>query len=708
MVHCFSKKWVFIVSMLGWLLRIGWPIMAQTPRADSIQRILARQTLSDSVRVHLLIELAWEINENEPRHAAQYLQQALQRSQQIAYTKGTADAWNGLGVVAEVEDSFRVALEHYRRALHLRSQLGDQRGVASLYNNMGTAYENLALYDSALIVMRHNLRIVENLGDTTRIARAHFNLAGVYEAEGDYIEADKHLHIAREVLEGGRDLDAIAKAYTLLGHIRFEVDEFGEARQWYTRALSLRRRLDDPLRLADALSDLGNTLDELGNANNQPDTIRAGIQHYLDAIELCRREGDDYRLGALYNNLGDAYKHLKQYDRALHYLEQARAIRQPAEDWQGLMEVFNGFGDVLERQGRIREALEYVEKYYEYALQTGNQKYEQKAYKDFAKLYAALGEYAKAYDYQVRYDEIRYRRIDEARARSFARKEVLYADEQMRKSLEEERHRSALHEVELAKAATQRKALLGGALALMLVIGLLINRSRLRAKTNRELATKNAQIEQERQRADELLTNILPAATAAELKAHNTVRPVRYDSVTVLFTDFKSFTKIAETVPPEALIGELDESFRLFDAIVERHGLEKIKTIGDSYMCAGGLPLANDTHPIDAVQAAIDMHRELKALMARKRAEGKPMFEMRIGIHTGPVVAGVVGSHKFAYDIWGDTVNTAARLEQGSEEGRINISGTTYERVKHLYHCTFRGELPAKNKGTIAMYFVEF
>jgi adenylate cyclase len=153
-------------------------------------------------------------------------------------------------------------------------------------------------------------------------------------------------------------------------------------------------------------------------------------------------------------------------------------------------------------------------------------------------------------------------------------------------------------------------------------------------------------------------------------------------------------------------VAELDQCFRLFDAITVRHGLEKIKTIGDAYMCAGGLPIPNDTHPVDAVEAAVAMQAGLQELMQKNKEAGRPVFEMRIGIHTGPVVAGVVGSHKFAYDIWGDTVNTAARLEQTGEPGRINISEATYQRVRHRFECVYRGKFPAKNKGEMDMYFV--
>ena len=369
------------------------------------------------------------------------------------------------------------------------------------------------------------------------------------------------------------------------------------------------------------------------------------------------------------------------------------------------MEVYNTIGDVHGRAGRLNLALEYTQKYYQTAQESGDEKYIQSAYKDFAEVYSAMGNFEEAYHWLFLYDSLRFHRLNEKIGASFARKEELFADEKKQKKIEEQRREIRVRDAELASARTRQFALLGGAAALLLLALLLFNRNRIRARANRELAAKNDTIQRERERADVLLKNILPEKTAEELKLHNAVQPVRYESVTVMFTDFKDFTKIAEQVSPEELINVLDECFRLFDAIVIKYGLEKIKTIGDAYMCAGGLPTPNNTHPTDAVRAALEMQNGLGLLMTKKAAAGKPVFEMRIGIHTGPVVAGVVGSHKFAYDIWGDTVNTAARLEESGEPGKVNISETTYRYVRDVFDCTFRGKLAAKNKGEIEMYF---
>ncbi len=217
---------------------------------------------------------------------------------------------------------------------------------------------------------------------------------------------------------------------------------------------------------------------------------------------------------------------------------------------------------------------------------------------------------------------------------------------------------------------------------------------------------KNRIIQEERERADSLLTNILPVKIAEELKENGKVKAQRYDKVTVLFSDFRNFTRIAEQLGPEDLVEELDKCFKAFDFIIGQYeDVEKIKTIGDAYMCATGLT-GNHTMPHNLIRAALEMQQFLEEEKQERMRQGKPYFEARIGIHTGPVVAGVVGLKKFAYDIWGDTVNTAARVETNSEVGRVNISEDTYNLVRYKFECEYRGKVEAKNKGHLDMYFV--
>ncbi len=210
----------------------------------------------------------------------------------------------------------------------------------------------------------------------------------------------------------------------------------------------------------------------------------------------------------------------------------------------------------------------------------------------------------------------------------------------------------------------------------------------------------------EREKSDRLLLNILPEEIAEELKRNDRVAPQSYDQVSVLFTDLVGFTRIAENLPPAELLRELDACFSAFDHIITKHKLEKIKTIGDSYMCAGGVPHRNNTNAVDAVLAALKMVNYMTRLKQDREAKGLACWEIRLGIHTGHLVAGVIGHEKFAYDIWGDTVNTASRMESSGLPMQVNISRATYELVKDFFDCEFRGAIQAKNKGEVEMFLV--
>jgi class 3 adenylate cyclase len=245
------------------------------------------------------------------------------------------------------------------------------------------------------------------------------------------------------------------------------------------------------------------------------------------------------------------------------------------------------------------------------------------------------------------------------------------------------------------------------AVALIILALLIYGRYRSSKKAKKTLEEKNKVIQHERERSDELLLNILPASIAEELKEYGKASAKQYKEVTVLFSDFKNFTKVAEALKPEELVKELDKCFKAFDFITSQYAdVEKIKTIGDAYMCASGLT-ERRTMPNNIIKAALEMQEFLDEYKQERMRIGKPYFEARIGLHTGPVVAGVVGVNKFAYDIWGDTVNIAARMEANSMEGQVNISEDTYSRVKYNFECEYRGKVQAKNKGAVDMYFVK-
>jgi class 3 adenylate cyclase len=260
-------------------------------------------------------------------------------------------------------------------------------------------------------------------------------------------------------------------------------------------------------------------------------------------------------------------------------------------------------------------------------------------------------------------------------------------------------------EIELKNS--QRNLILALSSIIFIIAAGVYNRYRNMKTHNVVLEEKNKIIQEERQRSENLLLNILPVSVAEELKRRGHADTRSYERATVLFSDFKNFTRISEMLTPEELVKELDYCFKGFDKIITKYGLEKIKTIGDAYMCAGGLPDPNTGHPVKVVHAALEIQQFLGKLKAQREKEKRPFFEARVGIHTGPLIAGVVGDIKFAYDIWGDTVNVAARMESSSEPGKVNISAATYNLVKDEFNCDYRGKIEVKNKGEVDMYFVQ-
>ena len=214
--------------------------------------------------------------------------------------------------------------------------------------------------------------------------------------------------------------------------------------------------------------------------------------------------------------------------------------------------------------------------------------------------------------------------------------------------------------------------------------------------------TRDLQIE--RDRSDDLLRNILPEKVAQELKTHNKVEPTFYPAVTVLFVDFVDFTHYSELMKPADLVSELDHCFRAFDEISERNGIEKLKTIGDSYMAVSGVPVSVPDHVFRCCEAALEIKSWMDNYISRKNREGRPVWSYRIGIHTGPVISGVIGSKKFAFDVWGDSVNVASRMESLAEPGSINISEAVYNTVSSVMECESRGSIEAKGKGQLKMY----
>lgn len=428
--------------------------------------------------------------------------------------------------------------------------------------------------------------------------------------------------------------------------------------------------------------------------------FKSVVHYYKSAIKYADSAGDStlmakaqMKLAALYN------RHPKHKKDVIPMLEKARQLYYFSDDTMGYAEVqlaaakvFRSRHDYRRSAPAMVEALDYFEKAEHFDRA-------QDCARDLADIYRQIGNDNKADFYQ---DEAT--RLSNS-SRELARRDLLIARKQdslllQQRALRHQKDSIARKEAEIQaqrlEVANQKKTVYYSVSVLFLVVISLF--FVLRAK--RKISVQKKEVEA-------LLLNILPKKTAEELRLKGSATPRSYARVSVLFTDFKGFTQVAEKMTPEEIIEELGICFSAFDQIVEEHKMEKIKTIGDAYMCAGGIPEPNQSNPADAVRTALAMQQFMQERIALNRREGRPILALRIGIHTGAVVAGVVGKKKFAYDIWGDAVNIAARMEAGGEVDKVNISGETHALVKDQFRCTYRGKIPAKNKGEIDMYFVD-
>ena len=354
--------------------------------------------------------------------------------------------------------------------------------------------------------------------------------------------------------------------------------------------------------------------------------------------------------------------------------------------------------DIYAKQGNWETAFSYAFRSLDLARQYGLKEQIGDAYLKLSELYEKRGNASEALKYYQSHITYRDSVSNLEKVREMGILQTEFAVEQKQNEVDLLQKES---EIQLLKDKRQKIIIYATALALVLIFVLLF----FLYKRYSFVKETNTIIEEEKNRSDSLLLNILPKETAQELKETGQVEAKKFESITVLFTDFKDFTRSSASLSPENLVKSVDYYFSRFDEVMEKHGLEKIKTMGDAYMCTGGLHLNREDHAIRMVRAAFEIVEITEAVKKKDHADIMP-YEIRIGINTGPVVAGVVGTQKFAYDIWGDTVNVAARMETNSETGKINVSENTYELIKDEFECEYRGKMKVKNKGMMKMYYV--
>lgn len=474
---------------------------------------------------------------------------------------------------------------------------------------------------------------------------------------------------------------AIADVYSIMGDLDSSFD-------YYRQGLKLMESTADPLTLAYAQFNFG---DEYLNVKE----LDSALYYLNKAGKIFEEENDENGKAYYLGNLGLVFAEKDEYEKAETHLNEAIELLETLGDYYGSSIYLSAMADVYASKNEDQKAYSFLNRSLDMAKKHGLKDQISEAYAQLSSIYESKGNISKAYEFYRLHVAYRDSVRDLESIQKLAKTQTDYqvAQKQLEVDLVNQQKK------------TQRILLWAGGLVLLFIIYLAYSLF----KSNKFMKTTNAIIATEKQRSDDLLTNILPEETAEELKEFGEVKAKQFDSVSVLFTDFKGFTQEAGNLSPEKLVESINFYFSKFDEIVKKYDLEKIKTIGDAYMCAGGLPFHVEDHTAKMCQAALEITefvKKTKRSINHKLAK----FDIRVGINTGSVVAGVVGTTKFQYDIWGDAVNIAARMESSGESGKVNISESTYQILKNydVFQFTPRGEIEAKGKGKIQMYFVDY
>jgi adenylate cyclase len=720
------KKYIKYL-LLALLIIAAAPTYAQLhgqARLDSLLKELPHQA-EDTNKVKLLYRTSHEYVHRSPDEGIRYGQQALTLATKLGWKAGIAKSNTAIGDCHFYISDYPNALEYYEKALKLEKESGNKLGIAVVTMIIGNVYLRQANYLKALEYYLKATTIYKEIGDDGGIAGTNCNIGLVYHAQGDYVKALSYFFKALKYYEDTKNEREGAGVTNNIGSIFYAQDNYPEALVYYTKALKLSVAAENKLGEASALMSIGNIYNE--GIKDYP----KALEYYFKSMKIANEIGSKRTLMLAIGNIGGVYEDQQNYVQAAIFCDKAltlsKEIGAKEDEAYYLGKIGNlylsiisnpnpgimhdqsnvygtsnyselpekGFGKITPiPQGNaalLSAALDYLQQSLLMCRELESPDVTQEVYKSLIKAYTLRGDYRKALD---------------ASDSFYAIKDALFSQENkeellkmsMKNEYDRQRLTDSLRMAEKQKIAAinlqkQKNYTYLGVAGILLLAGFSFFIVKERGKS-----------EKARKQSDELLLNILPEEVADELKTTGTTIAKHYDNVTVLFTDFVNFTQAGENMSPQNLIDELHSCFKAFDEISDKYNIEKIKTIGDAYLAVAGLPTADPKHAENVIKAAKEITAFMEDRLGKMGTERT--FQVRVGIHSGSVVAGIVGVKKFAYDIWGDTVNTAARMEQNSEGGKINISQTTYELIKDKFTCEYRGEVEAKGKGVMKMYYV--
>jgi class 3 adenylate cyclase/tetratricopeptide (TPR) repeat protein len=648
---------------------------------DSLLKELPK-VKEDTNKVVMLCDLTMAVYAAKPDEGLRYGEQALELATKQGWQSGVATAHNAMGIVCEHQGDFSKAMEHYKMSLKVYEHQNKKEGIAAVLCNIGLVYMHQSDNLNALEYFSKALKIDEEKGFKEFAANVTNNIGNIYYDQGDYNKALEYYLKGYEtkVSLGGKN--GIANACNNLGNLYQAIKDYDKSIEYFIKSLTLYQEIGNRGGVGYSWSNLGDVYTDKGEYATALPCLEMGQK-------ISDETGQKPALAFAIMSIGQLYLAVAR-DTSSKPASHAGKININRELAPGLLLPIAHLP--VGRTALLNAAVGHLERALTLSKEINIPTNIRDCYADLAIAYALKGEYKKALDASDEMFAIKDSVFSQENKESIIKMSMKndYDRQRLTDSLKVE-EKEKISAINLRK---QKNYTYLGIAGIVLLAGFSFFIVKERSKS-----------ETARKQSDELLLNILPEEVAEELKTTGTTTAKHFDNVTVLFTDFVNFTQASENMGAQNLIDELHACFKAFDEIMAKYNIEKIKTIGDAYLAVCGLPTADPLHAENIVRAATEINAFMQDRLSKMGSERT--FAVRIGIHSGSVVAGIVGVKKFAYDIWGDTVNTAARMEQHGEAGKINISETTYELVKDKFSCEYRGEVDVKGKGEMTMYYVE-
>lgn len=624
------------------------------------------------------IKTAADKIDTSPKLAIEALQPLLDQAEVAEDTQAIIEAHVNLGLAHLKLNQYEETMSHFQTSytMSLENNLPSLSGHSK--NGYGMVWLTLNDYTKALQSFQQSIDYFEQTNDQQGIAYATSNLGAVYDALGSYdLALENYLEAAR-INESLDNQEELATNYNNIGSLHANQNNFDFAFDYYTKAITIFETIDNKEGLSYAYNNLGNFFSHYNYYDE-------AYGFYLKALRINVELDNKLNLADSFNYIAGIFEIKENYTKANEYYANALEIYQELDNLKGAINVTNNLG-----------AVEYKRKNYERALELHTSAFEaskaleyneglESSIFNLSMDYEALGQADKAIDYKSLYIELQRVIIDEEQSENIANAQIVYETEKKDAQIVEK-----TEELKKESEKVKRQLIIIGIAAFIIVI----------------ISILGVIIHKERAKSEKLLLNILPKKVADDLKLHGKTEPENFENCSVYFSDIVGFTKLSESMEPKYLIEELNDIFTTFDNIIEKYGCERIKTIGDAYMAVSGMPIPDEKHAENMIDASLDI---IDALSERNK-NTETQWRIRVGVNSGHLVGGVVGIKKYLYDIFGDTINTASRMESNGEAMRLNISSNTYDLIADKadkYIFTEREPLDVKGKGLLKMYFVE-